>query len=135
MKSMAAALAAASLLLAACGPSAFEKDQAATLIAEVLCTTDFLDRLNPLNPGPAMSQMIPTFSEYLKQKGVSKSQVAVMRKLASAGDREGEAFAESVKLKMSGTCPGRKNMDLAKLAAGMLIGMIDQVPSLRGAGI
>jgi len=135
MRPIVAVFSAVSLLLAACGPSASEKGQAATLISELLCTTDVLDTLNPLNPAASMNQLIPTFSEYLRQKGASKRQVAVMRKLASAGDREVEVFAESVRQKMSGTCPGRKNMDLAKFATGMLIGMIDQVPSLRNAGI
>ena len=127
------AVVVAAALLAACGPSASEREQAAGLIAEVLCTSDFLDNLNPLNPALAMNQIIPTFSTRLNR--VSKRQVAAMRKLASTSDKVARAFAESVKLNMSRACPGRKNTDLAIIAAGALIGMIDQVPALRDAGI
>jgi len=82
-----------------------------------------------------MRKMVPTFSDYVKQKGVPKRQVAVMRKIGSAGDKETGAFVESITRKMSGACPDRKHRDMVPFATGVLLGMINQVPSLRDAGI
>jgi hypothetical protein len=132
MKRMAAVMLLAHLVVVGCGPSAADKDGGAAVLADFLCTSDYLDRVNPLNPAGSMADTVPKFSAYLQKNSVPKRHVAAIRSLASASASRVDAFTSDVGGKMSETCPG-KNANA--FAIGFLIGMTDQVAVLRDAGV